>query len=144
MWMVVAVVTARWRSVAFYIARWPWAAGSAFFVLGLWLYFESSKGFSAQQLSGSPELVNGHRQQKLVTSGIRARVRHPVYLAHLCEMLAWSVGTGLAVCYGLTAFAVLTGAVMIRMEDNELELRFGLEYADYKKRVPAIWPKIGR
>ena len=42
-------------------------------------------------------------------------VQHPVYLAHLCEMLAWSVGTGLAVCWGLTAFAVVTGAVMIGM-----------------------------
>ena len=29
-----------------------------------------------------------YRDQRLVTSGIRARVRHPVYLAHLCEMLA--------------------------------------------------------
>jgi protein-S-isoprenylcysteine O-methyltransferase Ste14 len=104
---------------------------------------QSIKHFSAQQLSGSPELVAGHREQRLVTSGIRARVRHPVYLAHLCEMLAWSLGTGLAVCYGLTAFAVITGAVMIRMEEEELAQRFGEEYATYKKRVPGVWPRIG-
>ena len=55
---------------------------------------------------------------RLVTSGIRARVRHPVYLGHLCEMLAWSLGTGLLVCWLLTAFAIVTGAVMIRMEDR--------------------------
>ncbi len=84
-----------------------------------------------------------HREQRLITSGIRARVRHPVYLAHLCEMLAWSLGTGLVVCYGLTAFAVLTGTVMIRMEDEELEKRFGDEYAHYKKRVPSVLPRIG-
>lgn len=142
MWIVLAVITARWRSAASYTARWPWVAAIAFFVLGFWLYFESSKGFSTHQLSGSPELVAGHHGQRLVTSGIRAYVRHPVYLAHLCEMLAWSVGTGLAVCYGLTAFALITGAAMIRMEDKELEERFGVEYAEYKKRVPAVIPKM--
>jgi protein-S-isoprenylcysteine O-methyltransferase Ste14 len=59
-----------------------------------------------------------------------------VYLGHLCEMLAWSVGTGLALCWLLTAFAVITGAVMIRMEDSELERSFGTEYSDYRNRTP--------
>ncbi len=77
-----------------------------------------------------------------MTSGIRARVRHPIYLGHLCEMLGWSMGTGLAVCYGLTAFAVVTGAVMIRMEDAELEHRFGEDYRTYRQEVPALLPKI--
>jgi protein-S-isoprenylcysteine O-methyltransferase Ste14 len=57
-------------------------------------------------------------------------------------MLAWSVGTGLAVCWGLTAFAVVTGAVMIRMEDAELEKRFGKEYAAYRSQVPAVLPTL--
>src|SRR6266702_8826087 len=25
---------------------------------------------------------------------VHSRVRHPVYLAHFCEMVAWSLGTG--------------------------------------------------
>jgi protein-S-isoprenylcysteine O-methyltransferase Ste14 len=82
----------------------------------------------------------GHREQRLVTSGIRARVRHPVYLGHLCELLAWSAGSGLVVCYGLTGFAIVTGAIMIRMEDAELEKRFGEEYRAYRQSVPAIVP----
>lgn len=71
-------------------------------------------------------------------------MRHPVYLAHLCEMIAWSLGTGVAVCWGLTAFAIATGAVMIRMEDAELEKRFGAEFVEYRKRVPAVVPRVGR
>lgn len=114
------------------------------FVIGLWLYRQSAKGFSARQLGGLPELHAANPEQRLVTTGIRSRVRHPVYLAHVCEMIAWSVGTGLTVCYALTAFAVVTGAVMIRMEDNELEQRFGAEYAAYRKQVPALLPKLGR
>ncbi len=55
-------------------------------------------------------------------------------------MLAWSVGTGLVVCYGLMAFAILSGAIMIRMEDKELAKRFGEEYEQYRKNVPAVLP----
>jgi protein-S-isoprenylcysteine O-methyltransferase Ste14 len=63
-------------------------------------------------------------------------------LGHLCEMLAWSLGTGLAVCWALTAFATVTGAVMIKMEDRELEQRFGEKYRQYRSTVPAVLPKI--
>ncbi len=108
----------------------------------MYLYSQSGRNFSAQQLGGIPEVHGRSREQRLVTDGIRSRVRHPVYLAHLCEMLAWSLGTGLAVCWGLTAFAVLTGAVMIRLEDAELEKRFGAEYRDYESNVPAILPRL--
>jgi len=144
MWVVVAGMTVHWREVRLYDNSWLWIPAVALFASGMWLYSQSSKDFSARQLGGTPEIVAGHREQRLVTTGIRAHVRHPVYLAHLCEMLAWSFGTGLAVCYGLTAFAVITGAVMIRMEDAELEQRFEEEYRQYKARVPAVVPKLGR
>ena len=54
-------------------------------------------------------------------------------------MMAWSLGTGLLVCYGLTAFAMVTGAIMIRLEDKELEQRFGEEYREYRRKVPAVY-----
>jgi protein-S-isoprenylcysteine O-methyltransferase Ste14 len=57
-------------------------------------------------------------------------------------MLAWSLGSGLAVCWTLTAFAVLTGSIMITTEDNELEARFGDEYRQYRSKVPALIPTI--
>jgi len=57
-------------------------------------------------------------------------------------MLAWSIGTGLIVCWVLTAFALGTGAMMVRMEDAELEKRFGDEFNSYRSKVPAILPII--
>lgn len=140
MWIIVAAATARWRRIALYSTSWPWIAAIPLFATGFWLYSQSRRHFSAKQLGGLPEIISGHHEQRLVTTGIRAHVRHPVYLAHLCEMLAWSIGTGLAVCYGLTAFAVATGAIMIRMEDAELEQRFGEEFRAYRARVPAVIP----
>ena len=97
MWVVVAAGTAKWRDLALYATPWSWLPAALLFAAGVWIYRRSGAGFSAAQLGGLPELIPGHRDQRLITSGIRSRVRHPVYLAHLCEMLAWSVGTGLAV-----------------------------------------------
>jgi protein-S-isoprenylcysteine O-methyltransferase Ste14 len=59
-------------------------------------------------------------------------------------MLAWSIGTGLVVCWLLTAFAIATGAVMIRLEDAELEKRFGAVFVAYRQRVHAVlpWPRV--
>jgi protein-S-isoprenylcysteine O-methyltransferase Ste14 len=144
MWVVMGLITLPWRLVTLYSGGWTWIPALILFGIGLWLYAQSSKNFGARQLGGLPEVVLGHGEQRLVTTGIRGRVRHPVYLAHLCEMVAWSSGTGLVVCYGLTAFAVVTGTIMIEMEDRELEARFGEEYRRYKERVPAVWPKVGR
>ena len=81
-WVVVALVTARWRSILLYRTDWAWAAAALMFLCGLYLYSQSGKNFSAKQLGGVPEIHGGNREQQLVTDGIRSQVRHPVYLAH--------------------------------------------------------------
>jgi protein-S-isoprenylcysteine O-methyltransferase Ste14 len=142
LWIGMAATTAAWRAVPIYENRWTWIPAVLLFCAGLILYKLSHSHFSIEQLSGLPEIVRGHSQQRLVTTGIRARVRHPIYVGHLCEMLAWSVGTGLAVCWSLTVWAIVTGWIMIKMEDRELEKRFGDEYRDYRSAVPALVPRV--
>jgi len=142
MWFALGVITSPWRSVSLYQAWWTWLPAALLFAAGLWIYRRAGAGFSPAQLGGLPEVVSGHQEQRLAISGIRARVRHPVYLGHWCEMLAWSLGTGLTVCYGLTMFAMVSGAIMIRLEDRELEQRFGDQYRRYKSTTPAILPRV--
>src|SRR5437660_7022522 len=142
MWIVLGFLTAPWRHIALYTVPWTSIPAVLLFATGIWIYSQSVKQFSRAQLGGLPEVVFGHGEQRLVTVGIRSRVRHPVYLGHLCEMLAWSIGTGLIVCWLLTGLAVATGAVMIRMEDAELEKRFGDDYRKYRSTVPAVLPHI--
>jgi protein-S-isoprenylcysteine O-methyltransferase Ste14 len=146
MWIAMLAITVPWRGVRLYESRWTWIPAAILVCAGLILYRLSHNEFRLEQLGGLPEIVRGHGQQRLITTGIRARVRHPIYLAHLCEMLAWSVGTGLAVCWALTAFAIVTGAVMIKLEEEELKDRFGEAYRQYQSAVPAIVPttKSGR
>ena len=142
MWILFAAVSVPWRHVVLYQNKWTWIPAAVLFTAGLNLYKLSHVRFSLQQLGGLPEILHGHSQQQLITTGIRARVRHPVYLGHLFEMLAWSVATGLAVCWALTGWAIVTGAIMIKMEDQELEKRFGDEYRNYRSAVPAFVPRL--
>lgn len=142
MWVGVGGITGHWRNAVMYATLWSWIPAGVLFAIGLFLYARSGEHFSWAQLGGLPEVRNDHSESRLVTTGIRARVRHPVYLAHLSEMLGWSIGTGLLVCWLLTAFAVAAGAVMIGMEDAELEKRFGEPYSLYRRSVPAVVPRM--
>lgn len=141
-WIVAGLATTHWRHAVFYSAAWSWIPAVLLFAAGLALYGAARVGFSPGQLAGLPEMRPGNNGQRLVTTGIRARVRHPIYLGHLCEMLGWSVGTGLVVCWALTLFAAVTGAVMIRLEDAEMERRFGEDFRQYRSGVPALLPKM--
>ena len=142
MWIALAIITLPWRRVLLYSDPRTWIPAAALLVLSMYLYRAAKFGFTGAQLGGRPELETTEWEQRLATEGIRSRIRHPVYLAHLCEMLGWSIGSGLAVCYGLTAFAIVTGAFMLRMEDRELEDRFGAAYREYRRRVPPLFPRL--
>ena len=141
-WTAVAAITWPWRHVLFYDNARSWLPAIPFFAASLYLYYRGRVSFSFAQLTGRPEVQGEGFEQRLVTSGIRARVRHPVYAGHLCELIGWSLGTGLAVIYILTVVAIITGTVMIRMEDDELARRFGEPYRQYRKRTPSVIPRF--
>lgn len=142
MWIVLFAITYAWRGIVLYRFSYSWIVAVCFFVAGIVLYARARKGFSPLQLSGHHELEPERHQQRLVVTGIRHHVRHPIYLGHLLEMFGWSIGTGLLVCWALTGFAIMTGIVMIKKEEEELVGRFGEDYREYQRRVPAIAPKL--
>ncbi len=142
--MIVAAAAAtwRWRSVRLYDAPWTWALLPLFAVSAIVFYRGSRQHISGEQIMGKAEVQPDKHEQKLVTSGMHGHVRHPLYVGHLLMMTAWTAGSGLAVCFALTVFAVITGVWMIRLEERELEQRFGEAYREYKKRVPAMVPRF--
>ena len=78
MWVLMAAVTEHWRNLTvfhstLYHRAWCWIPAAALFGAGLVLYKLSGSGFSTAQLGGLPELLPGHRQQRLVTTGIRGQ-----------------------------------------------------------------------
>lgn len=141
---IIAAFLAVWpyRAARFYANGWCWGPAVLLFAIGLSMYRQAFRGFHRSQVSGLDELEPDRHRQELVTSGIRGRVRHPIYLGHLCEIVGWCVGTGLIGLYTLLGFAIATGFLMIRIEDRELQDRFGEAYRAYRARVPAVVPRF--
>ncbi|HEU5452332.1 MAG TPA: isoprenylcysteine carboxylmethyltransferase family protein [Terriglobales bacterium] len=142
LWLLVAAVTWPWRHIILYDLLWPWIPAGALFVTGVYLYVRGHHDFTHDQVLGRSELEPDRHEQRLVAGGIRARIRHPYYVGHFCELLGWSLGTGLLVNYCLLAFAVVTGLIMVRAEERELLARFGDSYRQYLRQVPAFFPKL--
>ena len=141
-WLVLGAATWKWRLVPLYTSIWPWIPGAALIAIAYGIYIQGTKSFSNDQVVGRSEIEPTKHEQRLNTQGIRSRLRHPLYLGHLLHLTGWTFGTGLVVLWCLLAFAIVTGAIMIRAEERELLTRFGEEYRAYQKRVPAFLPRM--
>jgi hypothetical protein len=128
-----------WHAVRLYSSPWMWAPAVLLMFFGLRTYGGIRSGFGAHKLSGEAELRPLEHQQELVTTGLHARMRHPIYIAHLLNLAGWTIGSGLLVSYILLAVSALsTFPLMIWIEENELEKRFGQRFRDYRARVPLV------
>ncbi|MGA2989164.1 MAG: isoprenylcysteine carboxylmethyltransferase family protein [Candidatus Korobacteraceae bacterium] len=141
LWVLAWLVSSPWRLVVLYQTGWSWVLAAPFWAVAIFVEGAGVRGLRFWRIIGRPELNPSRRDNQLVTTGIQGRVRHPLYLGHLCIMLGWDIGTGSLACWSLTAFAVVAGAAMIRAEERELEQRFGAAYREYKRRVPVIVPR---
>jgi protein-S-isoprenylcysteine O-methyltransferase Ste14 len=137
-----ALILWPWRNHSLYDTPYAYIPGALLILTGLLIYRAAGRNFTHVQLSGLAELEPTRHDQRLVTTGIRSRVRHPIYLGHLCELLGWTIAFATISLIAITAFAIVTGAIMLRLEDNELEQRFGDSYRTYRHQVPAILPRI--
>jgi protein-S-isoprenylcysteine O-methyltransferase Ste14 len=128
-----------WHSERFYSSEWMWAPAVLLMLFGFRTYAAIGSGFGLRKLSGEPELRPQEHAQELVTTGLHARMRHPIYVAHLLNLAGWSLGSGLLVSFVLLAIsALLTFPLMIWIEEHEMEKRFGQSFREYKARVPLI------
>ena len=92
---------------------------------------------------GTPVPINP--PQKLVTSGPYAFSRNPMVLGLYLIFFAVGLLTGsfaLAIIFTPLLIIVMTIYVK-KVEERTLELRFGKEYVDYKRKVGMYFPRIG-
>jgi protein-S-isoprenylcysteine O-methyltransferase Ste14 len=136
---VLAWATWPWHAQRLYSSPWVWIPAAIFLFFGLRTYRGIRSEFGAHKLSGEAELRPQEHAQELVTTGLHARMRHPIYVAHLLNLASWAIGSGLVVNFVLLAISALgTFPLMIWIEENELEKRFGQRFREYKARVPLI------
>ena len=73
---------------------------------------------------------------KVVTDGIYAYSRNPIYVGMVILLFALSVLlNNLWIMIFVPAFVIIMTRGVIEMEELYLEEKFGQEYTDYKKRV---------
>jgi protein-S-isoprenylcysteine O-methyltransferase Ste14 len=136
-----------------------WAATSAWPGVFLWRSLPDVVGTAGVVLMaaglllwmvGVVTVMRAYNRDQLVTSGVFALVRHPVYAAWITLVfpgLALVVRSWPMLITPLIAYAIFKS--LIHREDEYLEQRFGQAYLDYRGRVnevipiPRFWQKSG-
>ncbi|MEM1132110.1 MAG: protein-S-isoprenylcysteine O-methyltransferase [Pseudomonadota bacterium] len=117
------------------------AIGVAITLFGLWFFYRSHADLG-KQWSATLQIGSDHQ---LITDGIYARIRHPMYTAiWLCVLgqpllfQNWVVGPPVVVVWAILYFTRLP------REEQMMEEHFGSAYQAYRQRAGALWPKIQR
>ena len=115
------------------------AAIAALMLLALGLFVSAARAMGANW-SIVARLREGH---ELVTSGVFAHLRHPIYTAMACFLLAMATAFGheYGLILGLPLFVLGTG-IRIREEEKLLRGEFGAAYDAYAARVKRFVPGI--
>ena len=82
------------------------------------------------------------RIDRIVTSGVYASVRHPIYHGDL--VFGWAIFFSLPSIAMLFAVIWASAVFLIwaNVEEMALSRKFGKEYTDYKKKVGMIVPRV--
>ena len=133
----------KWLGFPVFRFTW-WGIGLAVILLGLGIAVDVWIIATFRRASGTP--MPFKPPSRLVITGIYAYVRNPMVLAGIL------IGEGLGFLFGSLSLVViviplltLLGFFYLKLvEELELELRFGKEYSEYKKRVPMFIPRLRR
>jgi protein-S-isoprenylcysteine O-methyltransferase Ste14 len=97
-------------------------------------------------LSGVKEVTlkvaETHRTEKVITTGVYSLVRHPQYLGALLAHLALSILFSALYSLLFTPLLIIYLFLIAWKEEKELVKEFGIEYDEYKSKVPMFIPKL--
>jgi protein-S-isoprenylcysteine O-methyltransferase Ste14 len=135
------VLTPWLNLVDYRVPRWASWPGVGFFGLGLVLRWLAHRALGRHYAS----TTTVWRGQELVTEGIYAYIRHPIYAALWLWALAqplllWNWVAGLS---GLVSVSALY-ALRVPREEAMLRAHFGVAYDDYAARTGRVIPRLGR
>jgi len=139
-WTSGGVLLLIYRPLLLSAARPSWvaiAAGLVLIGIEVYLFLRVERELGSRRLVGHAELTG---TGEMFTGGLYAHLRHPRYSGMFCAVVgAALLGGSLRLWAVLAAWWVLA-LIVIRLEERELDARFGPAYAAYRKRVPALLP----
>jgi len=119
-------------------AWWRYLIAAVLFLAGLFLAVATVTKFFS--IKGTP--VPTLPPPKLITTGLYSWIRNPMALGALLilESLGFYFGSLSLILFFAPLPVVLYALEIKAVEEPELEMRFGKEYREYKKRVPMFIP----
>ncbi|MDK2981547.1 MAG: hypothetical protein PWQ55_1894 [Chloroflexota bacterium] len=123
----------------FYLPQAAYYIGMLAFLLGLWLLWRAHTDLARSWSA----VVQIKRDQQLITEGIYAHIRHPIYSAHLL----WGAAQVLLIHNWLAGFLgamLITAIIALRIPREEKMLlgQYGQAYRDYMHRTGALLPRL--
>ncbi len=88
------------------------------------------------------KVAETHRPEKIISSGIYTRIRHPQYLGAIISHIGISVLLSSLFSLISSPLIMLLIYFMSLKEEKELVKEFGKEYEIYMKKVPMFCPKL--
>jgi protein-S-isoprenylcysteine O-methyltransferase Ste14 len=115
-------------------------AGGALIAAGTTVLLSAFARFVIEGI-GTPAPVAA--PQRLVVGGLYRHVRNPMYLAVAATIVGQAALLGQAelLLYAV-AFMGAVAAFVYLYEQPTLNERFGADYEDYRRNVPAWWPRL--
>jgi protein-S-isoprenylcysteine O-methyltransferase Ste14 len=94
--------------------------------------------------SGHVAVSHHQRPDKVLTDGAFRYVRHPLYLASMLTYCGLTVSTASLFSLAFVAVTFIFYDCIAGYEERLLELKFGEEYGNYRKRTGKWLPRIGK
>ena len=116
---------------------WILTLGLALVAADIVLFARVESTFGGRRLIGQAELSG---KGEMATGGLYERVRHPRYLGMIAGVTGGCLLVGTRPLWVVGIIWLAVTLVVIRLEEHELQRRFGSAYAAYARRVPALWP----
>ncbi len=83
-----------------------------------------------------------HRAERVISTGVYSRVRHPQYLGSILAHVGASFLFSAYYSLLLTPMVIIINYILCWKEEQELVREFGEEYQTYRKNVPMLIPKV--
>jgi protein-S-isoprenylcysteine O-methyltransferase Ste14 len=123
--------------------NWPLvAAGVLCFASAARLRVLLHRTITNKLLSGLPELEPERHPQRLVRTGLYARVRHPRYLQFTLALFGYALFANYLAGYVIWLIWLPAMYAVALLEERELRERFGEDYENYSLEVPRFLPRI--
>ena len=122
-----------------YTEEWGWGAVVTGIVLWMYAAWIGLAGVRDLGRNLTP-LPKPRSQSELVTTGIYARMRHPLYSAMMAMGFGWGIGWGSIPALGTSILLQWFLIAKARHEENWLKARYS-NYKEYAEKVPRFFPR---